>query len=291
MSVTGLKISGCLGKLAALGVLALATAPLAIAQNEDAPPPLPPPPHGGMGMMRGPGPMGEGGGLFHSEFGEGKVVKGAPMSAQLVVTRDTTLTDGNHIHNVTTTMIYRDAEGRVRREIGMQLNTPSTGAVKRDMIVIMDPVSGNRYMLNPDNKTARQMPVHPPKLSAPSGAAPSGATPPRASSMGDSNSVTSSLGTKTISGLQAEGTRVVRTIPAGQIGNEKPIEVVTERWVSTDLQVPLLTTHTDPMVGSVSSTLTNISRVEPDASLFVVPPDYKVESGKPGDVFYMPMKH
>jgi hypothetical protein len=53
----------------------------------------------------------------------------------------------------------------------------------------------------------------------------------------------------------------------------------------------LLTTHTDPMVGSVSSTLTNISRVEPDASLFVVPPDYKVESGKPGDVFYMPMKH
>jgi len=35
------------------------------------------------------------------------------------------------------------------------------------MIVITDPVSGNRYMLNPQNKTAHQMPMHlPSRLTA-----------------------------------------------------------------------------------------------------------------------------
>jgi len=97
------------------------------------------------------------------------------------------------------------------------------------------------------------------------------------------------LGTKTVNGLQAQGTRMTRTIPAGKIGNEKPIEVVTERWYSTDLQLALTTTHTDPMMGTVTTNLTNISRTPPDASLFQVPSDYKTETGKPGDAVYMPM--
>ena len=96
------------------------------------------------------------------------------------------------------------------------------------------------------------------------------------------------LGSKTVNGLQAEGTRVTRTIPAGQIGNEKPIEVVTERWYSTDLQLPLTTVHNDPMMGTVTTNLTNISHAAPDPSLFQVPSDYKTETGQPGDALYMP---
>ncbi len=210
------------------------------------------------------------------------MVKGAPMTATVTMTRDTTLSDGNRIHTENQTTIYRDSEGRVRREIGFELNTPTTGATKRNMVVIIDPVSGSRYLLNPQNKTARQMPAHPPK---PPNGGPEGE--PFAKPGGDVSS--ESLGTKTILGLQAEGTRVTRTIPAGQIGNEKPIEVVTERWVSTDLQIPLLTTHNDPMMGTMTSKVTNVSRGEPDASLFQVPSDYKLESGKSGDVFYMAM--
>ena len=106
----------------------------------------------------------------------------------------------------------------------------------------------------------------------------------------DANVNREQLGTKTINGLQAHGTRVTRTIPAGKIGNEKPIEVVTERWYSTDLQLPLTTTHTDPMMGTVTTNLTNINRAAPDASLFQVPSDYTIETGKQGDMMYMPMK-
>jgi hypothetical protein len=150
-------------------------------------------------------------------------------------------------------------------------------------VIIMDPVASKRYVLNPQSKTAHEMPLHPPK-------------PPKDNANGEpparpgENVSSESLGTKTILGLQATGTRVTRTIPAGQIGNTKPISIVTERWVSNDLQIPLTTTHTDPMMGTMTSTVTSVTRGEPDASLFQVPSDYKIEAGKPGDMMFMTAK-
>jgi hypothetical protein len=267
------------------GFLLAALSSLAAAQS-DAAPPSPPP---GAGMMHGPGP---GGPVFHMEFGEGfenKVVTGVPLSGDLVVTRDTTLADGNHIHNQTQTKIYRDADGRVRREVGFELNTPATGAAKGSMIIITDPVAGKRYMLNPQTKTAQVMPLHPSKHGQ-GPPPPDGEASEKWAKHDDSNVSREQLGAKAINGLQAQGTRVTRTIPAGKIGNENPIQVVTERWYSTDLQLPLTTTHTDPMMGTVTTNLTNINRAAPDASLFQVPSDYKIETGKPGDMVYMPMK-
>src|SRR5208283_2275633 len=259
---------------------------LAVAQSDA--PALPPPPPPDAMMMHGPGP---GGPVFHQEFGEGfenKVVTGVPMSGDLIVTRDTTLADGNRIHAVNQTKVYRDADGRVRREIGFELNTPTTGAAKRSMIVITDPVAGKRYVLNPQNKTAHVMPLQPSRHGQ--GPPPDGEAGPKWAKHDDANFNREQLGTKAVNGLQAQGTRMTRTIPAGKIGNEKPIEVVTERWYSTDLQLPLTTTHTDPMMGTVTTNLTNINRTPPDASLFQVPSDYKTETGKPGDAVYMPMK-
>ena len=267
-----------------LAALMAALGPLARAQTE-APAPPPPPP-GGM-MMHGPGPGGPGGMMMHDQLGEGKVVTGVPMSGDLVVTRDTTLADGNRIHTQNQTKVYRDADGRVRREVGFELNTPATGAAKRSMIIITDPVAGKRYVLNPQNKTAHVMPLHPAKHGQGPPSPPDGEAGP----MHDSANVAREpLGTKTINGLQATGTRVTRTIPAGKIGNEQPIQVVTERWISTDLELPLTTTHTDPLMGTVTTSLTNISRTPPDASLFQVPSDYKVETSEKGDMMYMPMK-
>ena len=62
------------------------------------------------------------------------------------------------------------------------------------------------------------------------------------------------------------------------------------RWVSVDLQIPLEMTHADPMMGTVTTKVTSVNRGEPDASLFQVPADYKVEAGHHGDVMYMPAK-
>jgi hypothetical protein len=97
------------------------------------------------------------------------------------------------------------------------------------------------------------------------------------------------LGTQTIGGVAAQGTRYTRTIPAGQIGNDKPISIVNERWFSTDLQVVVKSTRTDPRFGSTTYTLTNIQRQEPAATLFAVPSDYTVRQGRPhgkGNMMY-----
>jgi hypothetical protein len=85
------------------------------------------------------------------------------------------------------------------------------------------------------------------------------------------------LGQKMIEGVMAKGTRVTVTIPAGSIGNEQPIETVTERWYSDELKTPILTKTSDPRFGDTTYKLTNIRRAEPPAYLFQVPPDYKVE--------------
>ena len=52
---------------------------------------------------------------------------------------------------------------------------------------------------------------------------------------------TEPLGKQVIEGVEAEGTRVTRTIPAGEIGNTLPIYVVDENWYSRELQMPVMT--------------------------------------------------
>jgi hypothetical protein len=86
------------------------------------------------------------------------------------------------------------------------------------------------------------------------------------------NFKTESLGTQNIEGVAAEGTRTTVTIPAGEIGNEQPINIVTESWYSPELQVTVMRKHTDPRHGEMNYRLTNIKRSEPDRSLFEVLP-------------------
>jgi hypothetical protein len=271
-----MKLAHRVTSLLWLLAMALVAVGMGVAQG-----PPPPPPHDM--MMGGPGAMGGGMG----EFGDGKAVKGLPLSGEIVIVRDTTLADGNKIHNESQSKVYRDAEGRVRRELGVDLAMPATGRIKHNLIVITDPVAGTRYMLNPDNKTAREAPLRGHNHAGPEQEAHAHAM----EVMGGPGAVSrEQLGTKAINGIQAEGIRVTRTIPAGEMGNEKAITVVTERWYSPELQMAVMTTHTDPMMGTVTTKLVNVTQGAPDASLFQVPPDYTVQTGKRGDPMFMPAK-
>jgi hypothetical protein len=253
----------------------------AVAQD----PAMPPPPPGPGPMMHGgPGRMTE---AMHGEFGEGKTVTGIPLTAQISLTRENTLADGNHISRQTHTTLYRDSQGRVRREMTVDVGTPATGSVKHTMVIIKDPVSGKRYMLDPSSKTARELPMGP-RANGPHPGAGNGAAGTLHARRMSPSVQEQQLPTKTIDGVQAEGRRVTRTIAIGEIGNDKPIEVVTERWFSPELQLPMLITHSDPMMGNVTTKVTSFNRGEPEASLFQVPPDYKVVSGGPSEPFYVP---
>ncbi len=245
-----------------------------------------PAPAGGVIRLSTGGQMIEGPTMqFVSAANIGPTIAGAPYSADAVNETVQTLADGNRIVERTTTKQYRDSQGRERRELG-------------SMITISDPIAKVSYTLHPETKTAEKMPaaggrnffffsyesfrrgqpapaidvarplhvtVAPPLL--PPGGAPADPGP------------TELLPARTIEGVQANGTRTARTIEAGAIGNERPIEIVDETWTAPELGVTILTTHSDPRSGVTTYKLTNINRSEPPRSLFEVPADYTLVEG------------
>jgi len=246
-----------------------------------------------------------------------KVVKGAPFSAEGINESVQVLPDGNRIVRNTTTKMYRDGEGRFRREgagnTGSGFTYAASGLMTaygfQDTISIYDPVESVRYILTPASKTARRISsqnVFTEGVALRSAQALSDATKAQietdksavqkayALSAGKANVVitgnvasyynagkTESLGAKTIDGIETEGARTVTTIAAGAIGNEKPIEIVYERWHSKALDLIVYSRHYDPRFGEQIYRLTNINRSEPDRSLFAVPSDYKVVAETP----------
>lgn len=91
--------------------------------------------------------------------------------------------------------------------------------------------------------------------------------------------VQSSLGSKDIEGVRADGERTTWTIEAGKIGNEKPIQIVHEVWTSPDLLLTVQSRDADPRSAERIYRLTNLKRGEPDAGLMKVPSDYAVSGG------------
>jgi hypothetical protein len=94
------------------------------------------------------------------------------------------------------------------------------------------------------------------------------------------NAKTESLGKRNIEGVEAEGTRTTWTIAAGEIGNERPIDVVSERWYSAELQTVVMTRQSDPRAGETTYKLANLRRGDPARQLFEVPSDYTVVTEK-----------
>lgn len=90
-------------------------------------------------------------------------------------------------------------------------------------------------------------------------------------------SSTKDLGTKEIDGVKAQGKLRSYEIPAGEIGNRNAIVVATETWYAPELQVVLLSKHSDPRTGERSYRLEGLKREEPAAALFSLPSDYTVK--------------
>jgi hypothetical protein len=89
-------------------------------------------------------------------------------------------------------------------------------------------------------------------------------------------SVRERLGHKTILGCDSVGTRSTRRIPAGEEGNELPLTVINEDWRCGELGISMLSIRDDPRVGKVTIEVTDVSRDEPDPSVFSPPADYVV---------------
>jgi hypothetical protein len=240
-----------------------------------------------------------------SEMSFDRLVKGAPYSAQAVTETTQVLSDGNRIVNTSSASVYRDSDGRTRREQALKaIGNFSAAGEPYTTISINDPVAGVSYVLEPHSHTARKVGGF--RVSAAGGnkVISSNGEAQVYTFERSSNGETQvkpgggeikmrmekdrngrwrneDLGTQTIEGINAVGTRTTITIPAGQIGNERAIEIVNERWFSPDLKTIVMTRYSDPRTGETVYRLTNIIRAEPDHSLFEVPGDYILKEDGP----------
>jgi hypothetical protein len=231
----------------------------------------------------------------------GGTVTGAPYSAEEVTEHIQTLADGTHISQPSPQVkLYRDSQGRTRTERTFPLppGASAAGVDAPGLIEIFDAVSGARYTLEPRNHTARKIsfPSTPPPPPPPNSATVSAnrttqinraiqvlpalaPAPPGFASDAQAQRPQfsrESLGTQTVEGVLAEGSRTTVVYPIGAVGNDRPITTVSETWMSPELKTVVLSKNSDPRSGESTTRLTNISRSEPAPSLFQIPPDYEV---------------
>jgi hypothetical protein len=232
--------------------------------------------------------------FFSAEMaGAGEVVTAAPYTATATTESTQLLGDGNRIVNKTSSFVARDSQGRTRREtdlhrIGtMQVDSPKT-------VFINDPTKHTQYIFSPGGEATKVIRSEGSWKEGPqivdlhrSGDREmkrkvmirTQGGPEKIKTLekeGAEQVKHEELGTQTIEGLAAQGKRETVTIPAGRIGNERPIEIVTETWFSPDLHTMVLRKHSDPRQGESTYRLTDIKRNEPDATLFQPPAGTKV---------------
>ena len=207
----------------------------------------------------------------------GSVVKDVPFSARVSIETDQVLADGTHITRKESGSLCRDSLGRLRQQLTLPLPPPVPASAEIGTIVILsDPSTGAHWTLMPAAKTAMKMTM--PTVSR-------GKTNVNSNAeknfrvfggFGDDGGA-EKLGAQNMEGVTATGTRFTHSIPAGQLGNDQPLQVVTERWYSPEIHLTVFLKRSDPMTGTKILKVTEIRREEPEPSMFNVPPDYAVQ--------------
>jgi len=245
----------------------------------------------------------------------GTPVQGAPYAATLSSESIQTLADGNRIVQTSTGTTARDLQGRTRQDTVLPAIGNLSAAKAPHLVFIQDPIAQTSYTLNLTEKTAQKMPAFPlpaggamgisgtavnmkiveangTGLPSPDALPSTIAVPPtglfiQKHSLTDEQvqASTEDLGSQTMEGILVNGMRATQMIPAGQIGNDRPITIVTEMWTSPDLKTVVYSKRSDPRTGEQTFHLANIVRAEPDSSLFTVPADFKVIEG-PQPILY-----
>ena len=229
------------GQLLVLALLGMSTASATAQDVRQDPPPY-------------RGPVTRVSGVFVTPIG------GAPFSATVSIESEQQLPDGTVTKKHTMNVIARDSSGRIHNERRVLVGAAFNGEPPLISVHLFDPATRISDFYNPATLICTEQVLPPP-------------TDP-ASAMNNPNA--EDLGVRTMSGLEAKGTRIARTVPAQVSGTGQPVEIVDETWYSEDLHINLLERHTDPRNGVQTVTITSITRNDPDPALFAVPANYKI---------------
>jgi hypothetical protein len=205
-----------------------------------------------------------------------------PFSITVQTTHEQKLVDGNAIHGLVVTHEYRDSAGRIRGESSMLCNFAPDGQYRPNVnISVSDPVAHTSMSWQTNGtgiKTARMAHQAEPQAAPAVVVLTDDERKQRAIVQENwrKNNRSEKLGARTIAGVLCDGTRSVRTIPAGQLGNEQPLETTDEIWIARDLGIGMLRIEDDPQNGRTTTEVIDLTQGDPDPSLFAPPPDYKL---------------
>lgn len=235
---------------------------------------------------------------------ESRSTPNAPYAGETMNESVQVLPDGNRIVHRTVTRVYRDNAGRTRREtldadgqvVLVAINDPTTGVslvvdprsnkVSRSSVMkysttvpheggtltsVQSAGSTAVFIAKVDKAAPEQEIQAHVKIAEPPGVAGATFWVANTGAVAKGETTKDDLGQQTFEGVAATGTRTTTLIPAGAIGNEQPIKIVSEEWFSPELQVLVLTKHSDPRSGETTYRLANITRGEQPKSLFEAP--------------------
>ena len=188
-------------------------------------------------------------------------IPGAPFSATAVIEVQQYLPDGSTQIRRTINLIARDSQGRTHNETRRLMPQYFHGSPPLLSVRLFDPLTQMRTVCDPALHVARQ------EIAA---------TKPLANSFPNPFKHIEDLGTTTLNGLQAKGTRRSYTIAAKASGTGSPVEIEVEEWYTEDLHLNLLTRHTDPRIGILTVAVSALKRDEPPGSMFQVPAGYQI---------------
>jgi hypothetical protein len=188
-------------------------------------------------------------------------VPGKPFSATLVLEFERIWPDGSSEIRRTINLIARDGQGRTHNETRRLMPEYFHGSPELLSVRLFDPLTRVQIVCDPALHVARRQFV--PKK-------PGTTAPPNPSVKIED------LGTTTLNGLQAKGTRRISTVPYYESETGEPFKIEDETWYSEDLHLNLLLRHSDSRIGVETVGVSNLKREEPSASMFQVPKGYKI---------------
>jgi hypothetical protein len=216
---------------------------------------------------------------------------GAPFQGDWVGRSERTLADGTVVVHEVHGRVARDSQGRFRQEEEAGADPGVKGAggtgaagtsANQDIrYIVIDPVSHTQVRWSSTSKDATLLPSGGENLRIPFPfpllgwpATRSALDQPQPGAAADMITITD-LGQKTTDGLVTEGTRTTTIVPAGKLGNDRPLTIVQDVWISRILNLVVLDTVDDPLVGKQTFEIKNITRTEPAAALFTLPDGYQ----------------
>lgn len=216
-----------------------------------------------------------------------RLVKNQPVAAVFESETVRLQPNGASLTTRLVTRIYRDSDGRTRREqvtLPSGATAPSPNATAS--VTIYDPVAGFSYSINQTARTAFRYKL-PPTL--PQGTGFNDSVPRTVELLRNDDLQTGLvrkyrleqprvevLGRQQIAGVEADGRRLKFKIPAGALGNDSEVESTHEIWIARDLRMLVKSSTRNPVIGEHNLRLSSLTRAEQPIGLFEVPSDYTI---------------